>query len=634
MNRTFTLLIGVLLAYCANAQTNKSDVKSEQPYGVIDTADLTMKQCDFEKDANAEVLFDKGDYIFEGETITYIHHKRIKILTQAGEKQAKAVLYRVELDRIKDFKGQTINLVGKTIKYIAIDQSEIHKQKINSAKQSVNFAFPDVHAGSVIEYQYKMNLESTIPSWIFRDEIPTRSSEITATYRDSIAYKFIQHVNRPYFKDTLLMLNGVDAKAGVRYVKQMINIPSFKLEPYISPANEIHDRVVFLAHEHTWAHEYNRIVTSRFFGLDLNDKLTNEKDLVAIFDMISDPDRRADSIFTYVRDRMSWNGHNEWHTDEGSQRAWDKKRGNSSEINIILFHLLKQCGIKSLPVLVSTPENGVVDTDYVYTSQFNKTVVYVETDDAHNYIMDATDKHAVYNQDAYKLIGSYGFFINPYTAEFRFIRISGNNVTKKLVAVNATIQPDGKMTGTTEILTDTYGKADDLESYKKMGEKGYINYLCNYDNNMHVSAFAIDTASVDSIPLTQHLNFTLNLASEDKYIYFNAKLFTGLWENPFLNEHRESDIDFVFNGTNVISGIYKIPIGYTVDAIPQNISIYTSDKSISFKRLISLNNGTVQLRYIITRNRRHYKVNQYSEIYKFYKEMFRMLDEQIVFKKS
>lgn len=65
MNRTFTLLIGVLLTYCANAQTNKSAVKSEQPYGVIDTADLTMKQCDFEKDANAEVLFDKGKETFE-----------------------------------------------------------------------------------------------------------------------------------------------------------------------------------------------------------------------------------------------------------------------------------------------------------------------------------------------------------------------------------------------------------------------------------------------------------------------------------------------------------------------------------------------------------------------------------------
>ena len=41
-----------------------------QPFGVIDTADLTMKQCDFEKDANAELLFDKEDYIFESDFIT------------------------------------------------------------------------------------------------------------------------------------------------------------------------------------------------------------------------------------------------------------------------------------------------------------------------------------------------------------------------------------------------------------------------------------------------------------------------------------------------------------------------------------------------------------------------------------
>src|SRR5690606_28145137 len=56
------------------------------PFGKIDVSDLELKECSFEKDANAMVLFDKGDVYFDTNfDIIMRRHKRIKIFNNKGK---------------------------------------------------------------------------------------------------------------------------------------------------------------------------------------------------------------------------------------------------------------------------------------------------------------------------------------------------------------------------------------------------------------------------------------------------------------------------------------------------------------------------------------------------------------------
>ena len=81
-----------------------------EPYGVVDTADLKMTSCDFEKEANAEILFDKGtinvDY---GKSME--RHVRIKILSESefssdkGELKSAYFKKRESLERKAAKKG-------------------------------------------------------------------------------------------------------------------------------------------------------------------------------------------------------------------------------------------------------------------------------------------------------------------------------------------------------------------------------------------------------------------------------------------------------------------------------------------------------------------------------------------------
>ncbi len=71
---------------------------------------------------------------------------------------------------------------------------------------------------------------------------------------------------------------------------------------------------------------------------------------------------------------MTWDGiENIWALN-GVKSAWKDKNGTSGEINLILINLLKDAGIKVLPMMVSTHANGRIATTFPDIYQFNKVV--------------------------------------------------------------------------------------------------------------------------------------------------------------------------------------------------------------------------------------------------------------------
>src|ERR1700712_3932589 len=90
MNKLLPALLLALVCFAVKAQPPAATMPTTQPFGKIDIADLEMKACDFEKDANAEVLFDKGNVYFGADlmSITNEIHRRIKIFNDHGKSQA------------------------------------------------------------------------------------------------------------------------------------------------------------------------------------------------------------------------------------------------------------------------------------------------------------------------------------------------------------------------------------------------------------------------------------------------------------------------------------------------------------------------------------------------------------------
>ncbi len=195
-----------------------------QPYGIIDTADLKLTSCDFEKDANVFVLFDKTEVKTDDNFTIITRHKRIKILSVKGLNDADLTItyYNKDLyEKISDLKAQTITLVNGKIKFTPVDPTLIYKQTTDKNTQKLVLNFSDVKVGSVIEYYFKCTIDypGAVPDWDVQEEAPIRYNEYSASIDRGYTYKFSPRIDSPLVKNITETIRGAAGDSlGIHYL--------------------------------------------------------------------------------------------------------------------------------------------------------------------------------------------------------------------------------------------------------------------------------------------------------------------------------------------------------------------------------------------------------------------------------
>lgn len=639
MNKVFTLLFLCLAFFSAKAQISPPT----QPYGKIDIADLELKSCDFEKGANAMILFEKGSVHFDARynIITDIH-KRIKIFNDNGKKEANI---RIEFnggygsEKIFNLQAQTINLNNGAIEIIKVDKKQIFTEEIDRSHSAMVFSFPNIKPGSVIEYKYTLTSDniSNFPDWYFQSHLPNRYSELKTSIPAILYYKNLETINQPY---------AVRKDKDGEQLRAIANIPSVPDEPYMTSIEDNSERILFqlmsiqdgmlnMSFSDTWKKVGEDLMSNDAFGGQLNRRLTGEDVIIAKAKALKTTDDKISYLFNEVKNAMKWSDSYHKYSYDGTSSAWDKKVGNSGEINIILYHLLKKSGVKVYPMIVSTRNNGRVNPAYPNSYKFNSTVAYVPVDSTKSYVLDASNKYNIYNKIPANLLNTFGLFINKEKEVYEMTFLQNVFPVKQVLMINGEIMADSKMTGSVDLTNYDYKRSTVIEKYKTAGEKKYTDYLRNDDNNLKILSLKFENIDIDTLPLKQLINFNLDLTSSDNnYIYFNPILLSSFKTNPFLSTNRFTDIDFGYLNNYFIVGTYSIPQGYKVDALPKSVSMIMPDKSITFKRVAGEQDGKIMVRYIINYQKSMYFKENYPEFHEFFKKMYEMLNEQIVLKKS
>ncbi len=604
-----------------------------QSFGVIDTADLKMTSCDFEKDANAEVLFDKGSISFNYDnTLIFERHIRIKIFNTNGLDEANikvAYFGGKGPGYMTGVEAETINLTGGAIEITKAAKKIIYRQKVSAYSDALVFAFPNAKPGSIIEYKYTLHQipAEDFPVWRFQRNIPTRYSEINTDMPHDEYYKPIPNIRRPLVKNTI-------------NTKALANIPSVADEPFMSSAKDYQDRLTYqydgpvargkaLLATNTWGKA--GMGAAVYFGR-FKQALSGEDQLLDSAMHLKTDTAKMIFIYNTVKDSMKWDGETERTADDSLTVVWGRKTGNSAEINYILYHLLKKAKINALPMLVSTRNNGKVNPAFPSVSQFNAMVVYFPVNDSVYYVLDASRKFNVYNLIPANLLNNYGLLLDGEHRKNDILFLTNTNPTTNITFINAEIKPDGSMSGTTNISSFTYNRINAIRKYKADGADAYIKSLQN--NGLKITALKMDNMDIDSLPLKQSFSFYLSLpATDDSYIYFKPNLFSSDFDNAFLSETRLTDIDFGCLNKEAVNGLYKIPAGYKIDAMPKSISMEMPDSSIVFKRIVTARDGEIVVRYSLGLKKSIYPKADYPGFYSFFKKMNEMMNEQVVLKK-
>lgn len=653
-------LITLMLGLAASASSQTPVIAAIQPYGKVDKADLELKACDFEKDANAMILFDKGDVYFDQTfNIVETRHKRIKIFNDNGKKEANV---RIEfysanrLEYITNLQAETINLTDGKVEITKLDKKQLFTEVVDKWTSACVFTLPNVKPGSIIEYKYEWNTisYSNFPDWYYQADIPTKYSEFVAEIPDFLYFKtqsrirdhFVKNVHTSEAKSIGIGQDAYNYTAD-KDDHVLANIPSLPEEEYMTSKTDNLQSVIYslssirpvgqfaTSAPDTWPKIGGSLSDNEDFGGQLKRKLANEEAITAKAKALKTDDEKIAYVFNEVKNTMKWDGTDYRYTNDGTVKAWDKKTGNSTEVNLILYHLLKQSGIKAYPMLVSTRSHGKVNPAYPLLYQFNRAVVYVPVDSTKHYIMDATNKYNIYNETPENLLNSTGFFLDKENKSYDMFFVKKEIPVRHMAMINAEITPDGKVQGKAQLSSYGQARVNTVRKYKTDGEQKYIDVLKDNNNQLKISSLKFDNMEVDSVPLIQNLDFKLDLAGSDgTYIYFNPNLFTGMHTNPFLSENRFSDIDFSYRNYYFTNGNYKLPAGYKTESLPKNMMITMPDQSISFRRLVVEQDGAIVVRYTIDYKKSIFFREDYPDLREFYKKMHEMLNEQIVLKKS
>ncbi len=623
-------------------------------FGKVDMADLVMKECSFDKGAEAVVLFDVAEvYCFldlnarNPITTQFERHVRIKILNLKGLDQANIrIPYNsdINIEEIKNLTAQTFNLDAQgNIVISKLDKKMIFDKKINKRLSEMVFAFPDVRPGSIIEFKYKDEATNLygLKRWYFQRSIPVKHSRYILNFPSEFN---ISAQPKGGFKVNMNRIND-----GNRNIKNffMDEVPALRDEPFMSCDLDYLQQVVpFLisldipgdiSHNllWTWPGIVKQLMNDEDFGMQLKKNIPRTAELDLALKDIQEPYKRMELVHHYVGKQMEWNGrYGIWALD-GVKSAWRDKKGTTGEINLILVNLLKDAGLEAYPLLVSTRDNGRINTAIAGFDQFNKVLAYVNIGN-NNFILDATDKNTAVFLVPEEVLNSEGLLIKKFdTYEWGWKEVRDNiHQYQHTIMIDAAVDEKGMLRGSADISSFDYARLQRLPYLQEGNQKFIERYFSSNEFKTNIEDLLFENEKADSMPLIQKFSFSQEVNSSGGYNHFSANLFSGLEKNPFIADTRTSDIFFGANQFYSILASFRIPPGYSFETLPKNTRMRLPDTSVVFTRIAQVDDKTLSIRMELQFKKPIYANQEYDAFQEFYKKLYGLLNEQFVYKKD
>lgn len=650
MKKPLYFFISILISISIFGQKSKGKDSNIPAFGKVEKADLELKECEFDKNAEAMVMFEKGqlDFII-GKGIDLERHVRVKILNDKGKDNADIHIryysYHNE-EEIKDLTAQVYNLdPSGNIVVTKVEKKLIFNKPINKRFSEIAFTFPEVKAGSIIEYKYK-HIGTGLINWYFQSSIPVKHSEFTFDYPNEVEMAFTPRCYLPY--------NQKSDNSGTRSVRfySMENIPALRDEPYILNENDylqkIESKPVAINVDGrresillTWPRVIRILMEDEDFGVQIKKEIPRTEELDKALRGKNDPYQKMKIIFNYVKNNMEWNGNPGIWALDGVKSAWKDKKGTAGEINLILVNLLKDAKINARPILVSTHDNGLVNTADAGTmfspgyTQFDKVLAYV-TIDKTIYVLDATDKEISVDLIPYDVVTNEGLVIEKVeTFEWGWEYLWRDNLQyKNMILLSGTIDGKGVLSGEASVNSYDYARLSRIGLARKGKKEFTEKYFSSVNPGVAIDSVQFENLDADSLPLVQKVKFNQQLSESGDYRYFSMNLFTGLEKNPFVSDSRISDVFFGMLQNHTLIGTIFIPEGYEFDELPKNIRMIMPDTSINVTRAARVIDNMLSFRITLEFKKPFYSPDEYEQFREFYKKLFDLLNEQYVIKKK
>lgn len=341
-------------------------------------------------------------------------------------------------------------------------------------------------------------------------------------------------------------------------------------------------------------------------------------------------------IYRYVRDNVTWDDKYSLYTEYPSPKTlFEKRVGNSSDINLALICLLKAAGFAVYPVLVSTRENGM-HPGYPVISKFNN-VIALAVVDSTTLLLDACEPLMPVNMLSFQNLSHQGFLFDTDKQEGQWISTEAIMGGESSYLYNFTLDEDNTLIGTIQESHKGYNGLMKRARYRsKANESEYLKDYKERKAGLEINKYEV--LHMDSVEdaLIEKLDVSIsdNVETAGNLVYFSPLLYERTKENPFKHDERNFPVDFGYPTKEYFKIMLKFPDSYVVDKLPKSILYKLPEDRGSFTISYLSEGKALLVTSVIDLKKGVYTADEYFELKELFKIIVERQAEQIVFKKD
>lgn len=662
--KRFIYVIAVLITYAGI-------YAQEFKFKKVSKEELQQKYHPLDSSASAAVLWEEGildikydnGYVYNLEVT-----QRIKIYNEDGFDYATIALPYYYGDNVSNresmsrIKAYVYNIEGNKVVDEKLKNSDIIEEKSSDYYKQIKFTFPNLKAGTVIEYTYTHQSPHTseLPRWYFQTDIPVNYSEYKVTIPEMLGYKEQQRgfqelernvenigINFDFKFDnsTQQSQSGSEKKNAVVYKYIGRDMPKLKDEPFVNNVNNFKTSIKheLLYYENsgggynqvssTWSEISKRLQKSEYFGEQLDDTKYYEDDLNPIIKSSSSNEELIINIFEFVKNNIKWNDNLGIYASDKLKKVYKEKTGNIAAINLMLSSMLRHAGFEAHPVLISTINHGI-PSSFVSVKDYNYVIASVKLNDK-LLLLDASSPYTSPNILPIRCINWFGRMIKPNETTSQ-ISLQPSEKSKDNFIINLKLNEDGSVEGQMQRQYTNHLGYLYRTKFTKVEEESYIETKEN-DYEIEITEYSNENIENLSKPVIETFTFTKESAADviNDNIYLSPLLFLSQDENPFKQDKkdRKLPIDFTFPFSNKYMININIPEGYTVDYMPEPTAVGLPERNAIFRYSIQKIGNKVQVVITEDINASILPAEYYLPLKQYFDEIVSKETDKIVFKK-
>ncbi len=362
-------------------------VSASHKWPEIPKTELALSSVPGYPEATAVVLLNQGRIELSGKTLSAfadIYH-RVKILKPEGREFGTVSIFSSDYYRMKKLAAR-IHLPDGTIRDLSKDALFTKKYSAGYDRYVTSFVLPEVTAGSIVEYRYRLYFDSILfpTPWFFQDQIPTLRSQVTCSIPKNYAFKpqVVRTVNRNVEHETKGSAVAVSATFA------MNNMPPVPQEPDGPPFEELASRVTFLPIAmmeagrvpllDSWRTVCKLVRGDRTYGYQFVRKhaATARMRSRKLTKDLADPRGKAAVIYRYVRDTIATDPFDSVSaSDRQADEILASEHGEPIEKALLLQVMLDAAKIDGFIGWTRSKQTGPIISEVVNPGQFDAVLV-------------------------------------------------------------------------------------------------------------------------------------------------------------------------------------------------------------------------------------------------------------------